>query len=63
METLVKRHKQQLANLRPTFRRQRIDQIQWNERLVGIKGERGVGKTTLCFLSNEITTLTTIFGN
>lgn len=48
METLVKRHKQQLANLRPTFRRQRIDEIQWNERLVGIKGERGVGKTTLC---------------
>lgn len=48
MESLITKHRQLLANLKVSFRRLFIDQIHWNERLLGIKGARGVGKTTLC---------------
>jgi uncharacterized protein len=47
MEQLISRHRLLLANLKITFRRDLIDQIHWSERLIGIKGARGVGKTTL----------------
>lgn len=48
METLISHHRQLLTNLRASFRRGLLDKIHWNERMVGIKGARGVGKTTLC---------------
>ena len=48
MESLIKKHRQLLANLKISFRRPFIDQIHWSERMLGIKGARGVGKTTLC---------------
>jgi len=48
MESLITKHRQILANLQVSFRRPFIDQIHWKERMIGIKGARGVGKTTLC---------------
>lgn len=47
MELLYSNHFRKLANLKPTFRRNFIDEVDWSEQLVGIKGARGVGKTTL----------------
>jgi len=48
METLILQHRNSLLNLHPSFRRDFIDKIHWSERMVGIKGARGAGKTTLC---------------
>jgi len=48
MESLISKHRQLLANLQVSFRRPFIDRIHWKERMIGIKGARGVGKTTLC---------------
>lgn len=48
MDSLITKHRQLLANLNVSFRRPFIDQVHWTERMVGIKGARGVGKTTLC---------------
>ncbi len=36
-----------ISQLEPQFRRSRIDEIDWQDRLIFIKGARGVGKTTL----------------
>jgi len=47
MEQLFNTHRLLLSNLKTTFRRDFIDSIFWNERLIGIKGARGVGKTTI----------------
>jgi predicted AAA+ superfamily ATPase len=47
MEELFAKHRRLLGNARITFRRNFIDTIAWNEQLIGIKGARGVGKTTL----------------
>jgi uncharacterized protein len=47
MEQLILRHQQKLANLKTIFRRDLIDQLFWSERLIGLKGARGSGKTTL----------------
>ncbi len=40
-------HQQYLRNLKSSFSRDLIDQIDWNSRMIGITGARGVGKTTL----------------
>ena len=48
MDSLILKHRRMLAQLTPRFRRDFIDEIDWNERMIGIKGARGVGKTTLC---------------
>lgn len=47
MEFLYKLHTAYLNNLKPSFRRNLIDEIEWSERLIGLKGARGVGKSTL----------------
>ena len=47
METLIRRHLNRLQNVSLDFVRNTMDKINWNERLVMIKGQRGVGKTTL----------------
>jgi predicted AAA+ superfamily ATPase len=44
---LFTKHTKAISQLNTRFRNSLLDQIQWNERLVGIKGARGVGKTTL----------------
>ncbi len=47
MEKLFSRHNALVKSVKVTFVRYLMDQIPWQERLLGIKGARGVGKTTL----------------
>ena len=47
METFIKRHLNRMQNVSLDFVRNMMNKIDWNERLVMIKGQRGVGKTTL----------------
>jgi uncharacterized protein len=47
VEQLFIKNRILLSNLNPLFRRGLLDKIAWNERLIGIKGARGIGKTTL----------------
>jgi len=51
METLYNYQNQLIASTEFLFRRPLIEQIEWNERLVGLLGARGVGKTT-CLLQH-----------
>lgn len=46
MEAFYKTHEYLLAHTDAPVRRNLMDEIDWDERLVGIKGTRGVGKTT-----------------
>ncbi|MDR0536738.1 MAG: AAA family ATPase [Tannerellaceae bacterium] len=46
MESFYRTHKYLLEHLYSPVRRTLIDEINWNDRLIGIKGSRGVGKTT-----------------
>lgn len=47
MEDLIRRHISLIEETSMVFQRYLIKSLPWNERLVGIKGSRGVGKTTL----------------
>lgn len=47
MDSLIEKYHQRLALTSTSFIRSISKQIYWNSRLVGIKGARGVGKTTL----------------
>lgn len=47
MEPLYEYQDNLLRNVKNTFRRYLHDQINWNQRMIGIKGPRGAGKTTL----------------
>ena len=47
IEQLFAKHNNLLNNLETSFTSNLTNKIQWNERLIGIKGARGVGKTTL----------------
>lgn len=46
METFYRTHKYLVEHLTGDVHRVLMDQINWNERLITIKGTRGVGKTT-----------------
>lgn len=46
MEVFFRTHKYLVKNLDPSIDRLLISQIDWSCRLIGIKGTRGVGKTT-----------------
>lgn len=46
MQNLVNTHNTLLEQARKTIRRELLDEINWNDRIIGIKGFRGVGKTT-----------------
>ena len=46
MEAFYKTHEYLLAHTEATVRRDLMDEIDWSDRLIGIKGTRGVGKTT-----------------
>ena len=47
MVSFFKTHKHLIDNIEPTlYRRYLMDKIDWSHRLIGIKGSRGVGKTT-----------------
>ena len=47
MESLFIKYRKKLENVPNDFIREFMDEIDWNNRLIGIKGTRGVGKTTL----------------
>lgn len=47
MDQIYIEHKETLVALKPRFRRDFIDEIDWDEPLLFILGSRGVGKTTL----------------
>ncbi len=47
MAALVEKFRKKTAQVSTAFSRSLMGQIDWNARLIGIKGARGVGKTTL----------------
>lgn len=47
MELLTLTHQQYLNSFKWSFRRDLLDLIDWSNRMIGITGARGVGKTTL----------------
>ncbi len=47
MESIVNKYIQKLSWVKTTFVRSVMNDINWDTRLIGIKGARGVGKTTL----------------
>ena len=47
MEELLEISERLVSTATGSFRRSLYDAVHWNERLIGIKGARGVGKTTL----------------
>ena len=47
METLFKKHVRKIDAVSIKFSRSLKKEIYWDDRLIGIKGQRGVGKTTL----------------
>jgi uncharacterized protein len=47
MEELYQEHQRLLASYKIEFRRNLIDSVDWNEKMIAIKGARGVGKSTL----------------
>lgn len=47
MDSLFEKYFKKIDPVSLDFKRSLMDQIQWNARLIGIKGARGVGKTTL----------------
>lgn len=46
MEAFFRTHKYLIEHLNHPIRRELMDEINWDNRLIGIKGSRGVGKTT-----------------
>ena len=46
METFYRTHSYLVEHTNAPVRRDLMDEIDWNDRLIGIKGSRGVGKTT-----------------
>jgi predicted AAA+ superfamily ATPase len=47
MESLLVKYRKKLETTPTSFIRDFMDEIDWRNRFVGIKGTRGVGKTTL----------------
>ena len=47
MDILIRTYKRRLADTDTRFHRYLFSQIDWQQPLIGIKGQRGVGKTTL----------------
>ena len=46
MDSLYKTHQYLVEHLKLPIRRKLMDEVNWNDRLIGIKGSRGVGKTS-----------------
>jgi len=47
MDTLIEKSYQKVRDVDTRFIRSIMDKVDWNDRLIGIRGARGVGKTTL----------------
>ena len=46
MEAFFRTHRYLVEHTNAPVRRTLMDEIDWNDRMIGIKGTRGVGKTT-----------------
>jgi hypothetical protein len=46
MEAFFRTHRYLVEHVNAPVRRTLMDEIDWNDRLIGIKGTRGIGKTT-----------------
>ena len=46
MEAFYRTHYDLIKHVQSPVRRLLMDEIDWSDRLIGIKGSRGVGKTT-----------------
>ena len=46
MESFFRTHTNLVEHTKAPVHRTLMDEIDWNDRLIGIKGSRGVGKTT-----------------
>ena len=49
MDILRRRYKKLLSDVKTDIHRFLFYEIDWNQPLIGIRGQRGVGKTTLMF--------------
>ena len=49
MEAFYRTHNYLVEHTNAPVRRDLMDEIDWSDRLIGIKGTRGVGKTTVPF--------------
>ena len=47
MEKLIKRHLNLITQTEFGFERYLLNKLPWDNRLIGVKGARGVGKTTM----------------
>ena len=58
MEAFFRTHTYLVEHTNAPVRRTLMDEIDWNDRLIGIKGSRGIGKTSLwvkfCICSMKI---------
>lgn len=56
MENLIEKHYQIIRDIPDSFVRNFIITVHWEERLIGIKGAKGVGKTTLLlqYIKNKL---------
>ena len=50
MESFYRTHAYLVEHTNAPVRRDLMDEIDWSDRLIGIKGTRGVGKTTFSSL-------------
>ena len=55
MEALFLTYNRRLEETDCSYQRYLYSQIEWEERLIGIKGARGVGKTTMLFQRIKLT--------
>lgn len=47
MDKLIRKHRNLIKETKLDFQRYLLDKLPWKERLIGIKGARGIGKTTM----------------
>ena len=59
MDTLIRRYKRLLTATSTTYIRSLMNTINWDNRLIAIRGARGVGKTTLTVSYTHLTLPTT----
>ena len=58
MDYILEKSERKIAAVGTTFQRSLINKIAWNNRLIGIRGARGVGKTTLLLQHLQLHTST-----
>ena len=56
MESFYRTHAYLVEHTNAPVRRDLMDEIDWSDRLIGIKGTRGVGKTTFLLQSGCLNT-------